>query len=366
MKLNIDYNNSLTNLACSILKYFECDYTHNTLKIVDDYLEEYKPKNVILMLCDGMGYNILNRTLDKDDFLVKNGVGYITSVFPATTTACTTSVTTGLNPSEHCWLGWENYVKELDQVVIMYFNKIKDTDIHINKKCKDIFNYETIIDKINKKDNFKASIISCFESEFYDKYDNMFPLIKSKLNKSDKNYIYAYYKDPDELMHEYGTDTSESINEIKNINKKIEEFSNTLTDTVLIVIADHGHTNIDYIYLEDYEEIFNMLKRTTSCDARSAMMTVKDEYINVFKDTFNKYFSNYFDLLTKEEIINTSLFGDGIPNKLFDSCLGDFIAIAKDKYAIKYKRVPGKTPMKSTHAGNTLDETLVPLIMIHR
>ena len=67
-----NYNECLTNLACSIRKYFKLDYKHNTLDYIDKILDEYKPKNVVTILCDGMGSNIIDRVLDKEDFLIKN------------------------------------------------------------------------------------------------------------------------------------------------------------------------------------------------------------------------------------------------------------------------------------------------------
>ena len=53
-----------------------------------------------------MGSRILDRVLDKEDFFIKNRKKAITTVFPATTTAATYSVMTGLNPVEHGYLGW--------------------------------------------------------------------------------------------------------------------------------------------------------------------------------------------------------------------------------------------------------------------
>ena len=70
--IKADYKDCITNLACSVRKYFEVEYKHNTLKEVDEVLEEVKPKNVVVILYDGMGFNILNRNLEKDSFLVKN------------------------------------------------------------------------------------------------------------------------------------------------------------------------------------------------------------------------------------------------------------------------------------------------------
>ena len=46
MLVKNNYKECLTNLACSIRKYFELDYKHNTLDYIDKLLEEKQPKNV--------------------------------------------------------------------------------------------------------------------------------------------------------------------------------------------------------------------------------------------------------------------------------------------------------------------------------
>ena len=72
MLVKNNYKECLTNLACSIRKYFELDYKHNTLDYIDKLLEEKQPKNVVVILFDGMGSRILDRTLSKSDFLIKH------------------------------------------------------------------------------------------------------------------------------------------------------------------------------------------------------------------------------------------------------------------------------------------------------
>ena len=71
MYVKNDYNNCLTNLACSIRKHFGLPYHHKTLGKVDELLAD-DPKNVILILLDGMGSNILDRTLDSNSFFLHN------------------------------------------------------------------------------------------------------------------------------------------------------------------------------------------------------------------------------------------------------------------------------------------------------
>ena len=67
-----DYNNSIVNLMSSIRKYFDLDYEGNTIDIVDTLLKKNNPKNVVVILYDGMGSKLVKRNLDCNSFLNKN------------------------------------------------------------------------------------------------------------------------------------------------------------------------------------------------------------------------------------------------------------------------------------------------------
>ena len=75
----------------------------------------------------------------------------------------------------------------------------------------------------------------------------------------------------------------------------------------------------------------------------------------------NKYFADDFDLYSKEDVIESRLFGDGKENRIFRDALGDYLAIAKTNKTLIYN---GSEILKSQHAGYTDDEILVPLIVI--
>lgn len=366
---NIDYTNCLTNLTCSILKYFNCEYKHNTLDYIDKILEEKKPKNIIYILYDGMGYNLLNRILKPNNFLVKNTKYKLLSVFPPTTTAATTSIITGLNPNEHGWLGWDIYVKEIDEVVTMYKNRIKDTKESLGDEniCYKLMHYTSIFKTINQKKNVSSTYISPYAEASYKNLNEMYKKIKENMNKSDKNFIYAYYENPDSITHEYGTKHWKTKRMYRVLNRKSKRFCRNLKDSLVIICADHGHINSSNIFLEDYPEIFNCLDKNTSIDARSAMYFIKDGMNKKFEKLFKDTFKDNFILLNRKEILDKKIFGVGVDNMHFDSAIGDYISIAVKDKCIKYKRLDKKRKdLVSTHAGNTDDETIVPLIIIDK
>ena len=137
MYIKVDYNNCLTNFSCSIRKYFGLEVRHKTIKVVDELLNEKQPKNVVVILFDGMGSLIIGEILKNDDFFIKNKIGNITSVFPSTTTAATTSFLTGLNPNEHGWLRWNMYIKPLDKTMTLFTGEEKVSKL----KCDEFKEY---------------------------------------------------------------------------------------------------------------------------------------------------------------------------------------------------------------------------------
>lgn len=128
--LKPDYNNCIINIISSLSKYYNKEYIYPTNKLLDKVLEDNKPKRIVLMLLDGLGSNILDYHKNACSFLLENKVGDISSVFPSTTSASIPACVSGKAPLETCWIGWANYVKEVDKQVVFF----KNTDYVSNEK----------------------------------------------------------------------------------------------------------------------------------------------------------------------------------------------------------------------------------------
>ena len=370
MLVKNNYNECITNLACSIRKYFELDYKHNTIDYIDKILEERKPKNVVTILFDGMGSNIIDNILSPDSFMIKNRLKKITTIFPATTVAATTTIRTGLNPIESGMLGWYMYFKDIDKTIEIFPECEKGdetkTPLPEVKRIKEKYmKTKTIVDDINKANKYKGYELMPFEFEKYKYYDldDMLNKIGELCSQDGKKYIYAYDTEPDSVMHSFGTYSGEVKDLIRYRNIMVEKLCDKLEDTVVFIIADHGHVPVENIHLEDYPDILDCMKRDFSLDSRAVNFFIKDGMKERFVEIFNKYFKDDFDLYTMQDIIDSKLFGDGEENEIFRSALGDFLAIAKGNKTINYHK---KNVKKSHHAGYTDDEIYVPLIVVKR
>lgn len=368
MKIKNNYDECLTNLACSIRKYFDLEYHHKSLNYIDKILAEKQPDNVIIMLFDGMGSRILDRTLENEAFFKKNLYKEITTVFPATTTAATTSIRTGLNPIEHGWLGWNTYIKPIDKTITLFLNCEKGQEEICEEflKVKEKLVNTTIVDEIENAGIYHAKEFFPFKTGnaiVYSNLDEMLNLVLKETKVKGKKFLYGYDDEPDHTMHLDGADSEIVKDLIKERDIKVANFCNNLKNSLVIIVADHGHIKVDNIFLNDYPELLNMLERTTSIEQRAVSFKVKSDYLPIFATKFNELFGNYFKLYTKSEILQSKIFGDGTPNELFEDALGDFIAIAN---ANKCLVTDGDDVLFSQHAGYTDDEILVPLIIIDK
>lgn len=367
MLVKNNYNECLTNLACSIQKYFGLNTKHNSIEYIDNLLNEKQPKNVVVILFDGMGSKILDRTLDKDSFFIKNKVKEITTVFPATTTAATTSIRTGLNPIEHGWLGWNMYIAPINETITLFKNGEKGKEEVISNnflKVKEKLVQRTITDEINENTQYNATELFPFGENKYNNLEEMLKIIKEKCDKEGKKYIYAYDTEPDHTMHDFGPDDEKVKKLIKIRNDKVKQLCEELNDTIIIIIADHGHKEVEHIYLKNYPKVMEILERTTSLEQRAVSFKIKKEYKKQFIKEFNKNFGKDFKLYSQSEIIKSHLFGDGDENELFRDAIGDFIAIAENSN--KCIITDGDEVLKSQHAGYSDDEIYVPLIVIDK
>ena len=356
-----NYKECLTNVTNSLLKYYGLETYHETLKELDEVLCEKKYKNIILILYDGMGSKVLEKILKPKDFLNRQKIKDIHAVFPPTTTASTTSILTGKNPNEHGWLGWDLYFKEIDKVVTMFTNNYKDTNIPsaIENISEKTYGYQSIINIIGKKVN-ATGLFPFKETTYTDLEDRNQKILEICANKQE-NFIYAYYDDPDHTMHLTGTDSEATKDKFQIINEKTEKLCQKLQDTLVIIIADHGHINSEFITLKDYPDLFECLMRTTSIEPRACSFKIKEAKEQEFEKLFQKYFAKDFQLLTKQEVIEKQIFGTGKNNKHLEETIGDYLAIATTNKYFRYDE-NGKV-FASMHAGCTEDEILVPLII---
>jgi len=359
-----DYDECIVNLSNSILNHYGVSPEKRTLPQADSILAHNK-KHVVVILLDGLGTDVLEKHLYFKDFLRRNLVADYSSVFPPTTVASTTSFLTGKYPIEHGWLGWDVYFEQEDKTVTCFFNTLQATeepaaDYNIPHKY---FPYETIIDKINAAGQAKAYAVMPFPSfgnPGYSDLDDWAEAIRIHCHEKERNFVYAYWENPDHDLHLKGTKSNDVNKIIQELNEKMLYLGESCPDTTFIITADHGHIDIrNEILANDYPELCKMLVRRPSIEKRAMSLYVKPEYMETFPKEFVKNFGKDYILFTKEEAINSNLFGPGRAHENLTG-IGDYVAVSYTNRTLVWDE--NDHIFRSHHAGLNRKELRIPLI----
>lgn len=160
-------------------------------------------------------------------------------------------------------------------------------------------------------------------------------------------------------MHEKGCFGADAKTILRKLEKQVKELCRKLGEpenfkeaekskTLVIVTADHGHIDTKGVSLTDYPKLCECLLRLPSIEPRALNFFIKPGMKEQFKDEFNRKFSDKFMLLTKEEVLEKKLFGEGRSMSHSVICLAIILQLrlAICVYIIQErKRISSSVPM---------------------
>ncbi len=361
-----DYEHSILNVTATILTHYKAETPYKTLPILEEALKD--KQHIVLVLLDGMGVNILYKHLFKDAFLIRYLKDVITSVFPPTTVAATTTVLSGLPPFASGHLGWVQYFPREDLNIALFPNQdFYDSQKNLNMNFKDKYlKYPSIYEQI-KHTSPEVSLSELFPSfredgylTFKDQVDRVIDITRKK----DNSFTYVYWTEPDMTQHHYGVDAYSTRKTLYDLDQEVERMAFFCArGTTIVVIADHGLTDVQEIPILQNEALMNMLRNKPSIEARATTFFVKHNELKNFKELFENTYGKHFMLLSKQELYDKKLLGDGKKHKLLDQFIGDYIAIATSNQMFSMSK---ERPFVAHHAGLTKEEMEVPLIIFSK
>lgn len=363
--ITLDKQNSLVNVGNSILDFFGVKPFHDTYAPLNEILKNTKKKKIALILLDGFGKVIVEHYKKDIPFMYKHIFKEYKSVFPPTTVAATTALTTGKFPLETGYIGWTQRFKEKNAYINVFitnnaFNRdqffeprVTDNELHV----------DYLWDLINKAGKYKATSIQSFAYRNDEGIENTNKFFEEadKLVK-ENNFVYIYSANPDHLLHNNGLFNAIIKKNLKYLDKKVKELVKNNPDTLFLLTPDHGFMDVEEISVLEHEDFVATLEDPLFyVEGRFAAFNVKDK--DNFLKLAKKYYGEYFDIYSRETILNMNTFGNGELNKYADETLGDYFLVSKDKY-IFYN---GENPIgfKGAHAGVTPQETDIYLMLFN-
>jgi predicted AlkP superfamily pyrophosphatase or phosphodiesterase len=353
------------NITTSILKHYNVETKFSTLKIIDDELNKGY-RNVILILVDALGNEIIEKHKDVCKNIISDRVDVLTSVFPPTTVAATTSILTGKPPVNTGWIGWLQYIKEEDRSIIFFYNKDfynndYEPDYNVSERYAPIKKIYELIEEKNE-DVITYEVFPEFREPEHKTFKDLLNKVKKHTEEDGKHFIYAYWDKVDTYLHSFGTESEKVHKHIEEVNNTYLSFINSLNeDTLVILTADHGMIDIEEVPLWDYEDVVNTFEHNPSIEARATAFFIKDGMKEQFEEAFNRNFREKFVLYKSEDFLASKILGDAKEQTKIREFLGDYVSIAIDKYSFKLSN--SDREFKGQHAGLTKEEVLIPLVI---
>ncbi len=365
--LKPNYKNSVLNVSATLAEFLGCKNEIPTISVLKKELQKGY-KNVVFICFDGLGINPLNKNVDEPNILTSNIKKEIKSTFPSTTTNATTSLLTNTYPLTHGWLGWSIYFESINKCVDIFLDRDNVTleKLTIAKKDRPIslpeyYFYKADSDyKVSTVFPSYVSVKDELNNYVYDDKNSFVDSIVTVCKRKEKQYIYAYYPEPDATMHDYGVSSPEAKAKINEVVKIVEKIHKNTKNTLIVVTADHGQVDVEgYVEIYKDKEIMSMLKTYPYLEPRATAFKVKEECKEEFERIFKERYSKDFTLFKTQDLIDEGYFGIGDKGYL----LGDFIAVGTytHKTMIFHEN---SNYFKGHHTGLT-EEMKVPLILIN-
>lgn len=361
--------NTLVNLSNSILKYFGAPTYNKSMLSIDRLLAKTDKRKVCLVLFDAMGKNVIESHKHDLPFIYPHVFREFKSVYPPTTVAATTSLTTGKYPIQTGYLGWSQYFKEYDAIINVFpstykMNHREKTPTPITSS---LLKTDYIRDAINRANKSEVAT-NIMSFDHMDENGNLFDELKKYFDATnevlkDHRFVYSYCTEPDHTMHLNGVKSKATKEVIGHLDEEFRRLVNKNLDTLFILVADHGMIDTKQYYINNDINILTTLAKPCLCvEPRFASFFVKDK--KGFKNYYKKNLKKYFVIKTKNEILHEHTFGYGRMSRYAKMSLGDYFLLSKSDYCLNDGYGPDN--LIANHAGVTQKETTLYLSVFNK
>lgn len=374
-----DYDNCIINIISSIRKYYRTSAAYPTLRELDRQLDGFY-KNVVLIMLNGMGKNMLENNLSRGEFLRQRFICALTSVFPSARTPSYISALTGLSPNEHAWLGHNLFFKEFGRSVSVFKNY--DTYSHQpvaqQNVAQFIMPHESIFWDIKKSVIANVQPFTISETGFAipesgsyhktaDTQKKLFETIEKICETKQHTFTFVQWNEVARAARIGGCISDEVSGVLKSFSQNLEDASVKLSDTLFIVSSGHGMADVNSeVPVHHKRELMDCMIMPPDMEGRAMSFFVKPNRKADFNRLFNESLSSDFVLLPGAEVMRKSLYGRGNTHPKISDFSGDFVACGISDKVLRYRALNEKPKAlhKAECGGITDSEMIVPLITV--
>ena len=373
---------SIVNLLSSIIHALGGSSPHPRLKALDPRLFDGVSRVVYLVL-DGVGYHQLSRFMAAGGgghFFSRHPFERITAVFPTTTAAAVTTLSTGATPAEHGVLSWHLHLHDLGLVGAVLPGKtltgapLTRDDFNL-RRYLGLPSYLSSVRRHKRLLSFGTLGRSAYSNagtrwNGYAAYKTLAGMERQTVRfarQGGRGVAYVYWPLYDTLCHAKGVQARETRLHLGAIDESLGRLASRLagTRTLLLVTADHGVVDAPpskRIDLAAVPGLLDCLTLLPAGDARQVSCFVRPGRVERFHDVVARHLTEACVCITGEDLLESGLLGPGQRHPSLENRIGDYVLLARDDYAFRVTASLTKVRVhKGNHGGLSSDEVYVPL-----
>ncbi len=320
-------------------------------------------ESVVLLVIDGLGWNILDAHRDHLPTLASFQGGPITSVAPSTTTAALTSLTTGLAPAAHGVVGYRLCIEgEVLNVLRWSLPWGRPPPRPDGFQPRLAFGGEAI--PVVTRAEFATTGFTGLHLRGAALHGwhgaSSIAVLCRRLVGAGERFVYAYYGYADIVFHMHGLDDDFLLAELASVDRLVADVAESLPpSTALVVTADHGHLTFDeWIELDDIQS----LVAVQAGEARFRYLHARPGTAEDLLAAASERYTDRAWVFSRDQLIDEGWLGPRAPTTDVRRRIGDVILASRDRVGFVDPANPGETRLRSGHGSLTPEEMLVPLL----
>ncbi len=355
-------------------------------------------ERVVMVLLDGLGWELLQRLLAGDEGLIFHRLAErgrllpITTTFISTTNSVLATLRSGFPPVQHGLLAYEMYLREFHTgvecisfrptaapggVLLENWGLEPEKFLPVPSLSQQLAAQGIPSDQVIAAPLLNSALTQMFfrgvrEMHGHVAASDFWYTLRAVLRQhQDERFLLGgYWSIVDTLEHRRGPQHSTVEGEVRSLSYFIaEHFLKGLTaaereGTLLLFLADHGqmHTPIERaIALEDHPALRDALLLPTLGEPRVPFFYPRAGRVEWVREYLVEHFGDRFYCMTQAEVLASGLLGPGEPYAEVPHRLGDLVCIATDGTSlVRTREKLGKN--QGLHGGLRSEEMLVPLL----
>jgi hypothetical protein len=341
---------------------------------------------VMLVVIDGLGRHNLDEAVARGDMpgLERpQRTATLTSVFPPTTAAATTSLQYGVAPGSHGMAGYTLFFQEIQRVVNMITWRVAGPDYDPAEPpdprgmlelphAFSVLGRAGIDTVIVSNTWFEQSPLTIAQANGvrYRGYRTLAEFthrLMREARRQGKRFVFGYWDGFDALGHSWGSDSDVSRLELRLIDRALREglfepLAAAGEDVALLITADHGHTPTPRDVRRNLAEVpgllGNLAHRPTG-EPRQLGLRFKSDRER-WRAAMRATWQEQAVVLDAGDARAAGLYGPGPHHRDLASRIGDTLLLARDETAFNFPG--GNSGSLGGHGSLSAAEMLVPLL----